>query len=134
MKYILWGVGILLTLVLAIGIIQTLASERVELVELHTTDEEGEEHTTRLWIVDTDGSAYLRGDDRAGWVNRLKSNNSFRVTRNEVTSSFTFASRPDQVETINTLMREKYTWGDEFIEWMLGGRQDTLAIELKPTE
>ena len=62
MKYILWLVGIVLGLALIIGGLQIVASERVEVVQLHTINEASEEVVTRLWVVDYDGHAYLRGD------------------------------------------------------------------------
>jgi hypothetical protein len=62
MKYILWLVGIVLGLALIIGGLQIVASERVEVVQLHTINEAGEEVVTRLWVVDYDEHAYLRGD------------------------------------------------------------------------
>ncbi len=52
MKYILWLVGIVLGLALIIGGLQVAASERVEVVQLHTINEAGEEVVTRLWVVD----------------------------------------------------------------------------------
>ena len=47
-------------LVILIYLIQLVASERVEVVKLHTTDYEGEEIITRLWVVDYGGYQYLR--------------------------------------------------------------------------
>ena len=62
MKYILWLVGIVLGLALIIGGLQIVASERVEVVPLHTINAADEEVVTRLWVVDYDGHAHLRRD------------------------------------------------------------------------
>ena len=52
MKYVFWGLGILLGLMVALFSLERIAAERVEVVKLHTQDEKGETVTTRLWIVD----------------------------------------------------------------------------------
>ena len=50
-----WGIGIFVCLLLLVAGLERMAAERVEVVELHTTDESGEDQTTRLWIVDDEG-------------------------------------------------------------------------------
>ena len=134
MKTLYWTVGIFLGVLLAFGILQTAASERVEVVQLHTVDEAGETKTTRLWIVDDEGFAYLRGDESSGWVSRIRSSEEFQLTRGGETASYTFRLRPDKVEKLNRLMQEKYTWGDTVIDALIGGRTEALAIELHPAE
>ena len=132
MKYILWLVGIVLGLALTIGGLQIAASERVEVVQLHTVDETGEEVVTRLWVVDHDGHAYLRGETDSGWFKRIQSSDKVTLTRGEQTGDFTHALKNENIDTINELMREKYTWGDRFIEIALGSRAESNAIELTP--
>ncbi len=133
MKIIGWTFGALAALVVVVGIAQTLASERVEVVELHTLDEAGELQTTRLWIVDDEGFQYLRvGGDGSGWFSRIKANDTLDLTRNGETVTYTATMRPDKSETINKLMNEKYTWGDDFIQALVGGRDGSIAIELHP--
>ena len=132
MKYILWLVGIFLGLALTIGGLQIAASERVEVVQLHTIDETGEEVVTRLWIVDHDGHAYLRGETDSGWFKRLQSSDRITLTRGEQAGDFTHTVKNRNIDTINELMREKYTWGDRFIEIALGSRAQSNAIELTP--
>jgi hypothetical protein len=113
------------------GIVQTLASERVEVVELHTTDSNGEGVTTRLWIVDHDGYQYLRvGGDGSGWYSRLQANQQISVTRGESTKSYQIETRPDKEDIINELMQNKYTWGDTFFAVVFGGREGSIPIEL----
>jgi hypothetical protein len=38
----------------------------------------------------------------------------------------------ENIDTINELMREKYTWGDRVIETAMGSREESNAIELTP--
>lgn len=132
MKYILWLVGIVLGLALIIGGSQIVASERVEVVQLHTINEAGEEVVTRLWVVDYDGHAYLRGDTDSDWFKRLQSSARFTLIRGEQAGDFTHKVKNENIDTINELMREKYTWGDRVIETAMGSRAESNAIELTP--
>ncbi len=132
MKIIAWITGVILTLVIAVFGLQMLASERVEVIELHAADSNGEMQTTRLWIVDHDGYQYLRGDNNSGWYQRIRETGSFKVTRGNETVDYTFELRPEKVDTINQLFHDKYTWGDEVIDILIGGREGALAIQLNP--
>jgi len=134
MRYLLWLVGIVLGLALIIGGLQVVASERVEVVQLHTINEAGEEVVTRLWVVDYDGHAYLRGDTDSGWFKRLQSSGRFTLTRGEQAGDFTHTMKNENIATINELMREKYTWGDRVIEMAIGSRAESNAIELTPVK
>ena len=130
MKYIFWIVGILVALVVSVGLLQMAASERVEVVELHTQDENGEQVTTRLWIVDHNGSPYLRGESQSGWFQRLQSQPVVDITCNGETLRYRHEVKNENIDTINQLMREKYTWGDEVIAFMLGSREQSNAVRL----
>ena len=67
-KGLLILVAAIFSLALLFVVLERLAAERVEVVELHTLDEAGEPVTTRLWIVDDEGYQYLRvGSDGSGW-------------------------------------------------------------------
>ncbi|MFT6093471.1 MAG: hypothetical protein ACJA2Q_001371 [Pseudohongiellaceae bacterium] len=131
MKYLKWGIGLLLVIILLpIGVIQ-VASERIEVVELHTIDEAGESVTTRLWIVDDGGFQYLRvGADGAGWFSRIESNGEFEVTRSGIRGLYTTVLRHDKSGLVNDLMRAKYTWGDTVITMLTGTREGSVPIEL----
>lgn len=130
MKYVLWIVGIMVVLVAAMIGLQLAASERVEVIELITMDENGEPAITRLWVVDHDGYPYLRGESESGWFQRLQSQELVEMTRNGETMSYRHELQNDQISTINQLMRDKYTWGDEVIEFMVGGRGPSNAVKL----
>ncbi len=133
MKYIIRVVEIVVGLMLILLLVQTLASERVEVVELYTTDELDEPQTTRLWVIDDEGYQYLRvGADGSGWFTRIMENGEIRVNRDGNTQAYTVLQRPDKSEKINTLMQEKYTWGDSFFATMFGGRDGSIPLELHP--
>ena len=59
MKRLKWFLGSITGLIALLLVLQTIASERIEVVELHTLNELGEEVTTRLWVVDDSGYQYL---------------------------------------------------------------------------
>lgn len=118
--------------VLILGL-ERLAAERVEVVELHTTDAGGQPQTTRLWVVDDEGYQYLRvGADGSGWFARLTDNGRFELTRQGQRAAYTAVQRPDKSARINTLMQEKYTWGDAVIAVLVGSRDGSIPVELHP--
>ena len=133
MKFVYWGLGIVLGLVAMLLTLQYLASERVEVVELHTVDETGELVTTRLWVVDDEGFQYLRvGSGGSGWFSRVQANETFEVTRDGITTRYEAVERPEKQDRINTLMQEKYTWGDSLIGALVGSRENSIPVELRP--
>lgn len=132
MKFVTWTLGILIGILVLLAVLQTVASERVEVVQLHTLDADGETVTTRLWIVDDEQKQYLRADGGSAWLARLKANGTFTLTRSDVTKRYGFVIRDDRVNRINRLMADKYTWGDEFFAVMLGGREGAIPVELQP--
>lgn len=127
-------VRIALAVVLVIGlflVIYRFAAERVEVVELTTVDEAGETVITRLWIVDHDGSAYLRASgESSGWYSRVHANEQFDLLRNGLTKSYTALDRRDKVTVINTLMQDKYSWGDSFVGFFMSSRDNSIPVEL----
>ena len=133
MKYVLWAIGVPASLALVFLAVRILASERVEVIDLFTTDELGEMQTTRLWVMDDEGYQYLRvGADGSGWFDRVLQNGEIKVGRNGTTASYTVVQRADKSERINDMMQEKYTWGDTFFATMLGSRDGSIPLELHP--
>ena len=132
MKIFRWILRPVVGLVVLVFVLQLVASERVEVVELHTLDEQGEEVITRLWVVDDSGYQYLRvGEGGSGWFSRIQGNGEFEVTRNDRRYKYTAVLREEESERINELMRDKYGWGDSLIEILVGGREASIPIELQ---
>jgi len=132
-KILFWSAGVLIGLfLLGLGAVQ-FASERVEVVEVRTLDDQSEAIITRVWIVDDDGQQYLRsGNGTSGWFERIQENATFEVTRNGKTDIYTAEFRRDKRDHINALMHEKYTWGDSLISLMTGSRDAAIPVELHP--
>lgn len=133
MKIVLYTLAGLLAVLVLVFALQYVASERVEVVELHTRDGNGDRVTTRLWVVDDAGFAYLRSTDTsAGWAARALNGATVEVTREGVTRPYIAVPRPDKRDRINALMQSKYTWGDSVIAVMVGGRDNSTPLELQP--
>ena len=123
---------LLVSLITVIYLVQLIASERVEVVELHTLNNEGEEIITRLWVVDDEGYQYLRvGADGSGWFDRLRAAEMVDITRNGRRYSYSWTTRQSKSAQINLLMRGKYGWGDSFIGYLTGGRDGSIPVELR---
>lgn len=131
MKYVYWIAGSLLGVVVLFVALQLLASERVEVVELHAVQPDGEVATTRLWIVDDAGYPYLRSaNGGSSWMQYVSAGETFTLTRQGATARYTAVPRPDKREIINERMQAKYTWGNSFILLFTGGGLNALPMEL----
>lgn len=134
MKILFWSAGILIGLfLLGLGVVQA-ASERVEVVEMHTLDDQGEPMITRLWVVDDEGQQYLRsGNGSSLWFERIQDNGSFELTRDGKTEVYTGVLRRDKRDHINALMHQKYTWSDSLISAVTGAADKAIPVELHPS-
>lgn len=134
-KTIGWVAGIILGLLIIVLATQMLTSELgSEIVELHTLDDSGQSHTTRLWIVDHEGTPYLRaGMASSGWLLRALRNSSVEVTRNGVTGSYTFEPREQMRDTANQLLLEKYNWGFRYISFTMQNADTAIPVALIET-
>ena len=130
-----WLIRIVLAVVAVFALImisQQIASETGEVVVLTTIDQQGAEHTTRLWVVEHDGAQWLRsGADAMGWYQRLAANSAVHLARGETEQPYAAVPQADKRAVINGLMREKYGWRDRYIE-LLFGRDDAIPIRLDP--
>ncbi len=132
MKKIFLIIGIVL--LAGAGILERMAAERVEVVELHTKNEAGEWLVTRLWVVDHEGLQYLRvGAGGSGWFDRLQASQPVGLKRGGDSGCYATQLRRDKEEQINALMQAKYTWGDSFIGGLFGGRKGSISIALHPS-
>lgn len=134
MKIVAWGLGGLLVLVLVVVGLERAAAERVEVVELHAVDEEsGDIVVTRLWIADVAGKQYLRvGSDGSGWFSRLLANPEVQMTRGGETRRYIAVPDKTKSDAVNAVMQAKYTWGDTFIGMLVGSREGSIPIEMRP--
>ena len=112
-------IGALVAVVVALFVGQIFASESGEVVVITTTDATGAQHETHLWVVDSDGHAWLRsGSPESGWYARLK-------------AEYTIAAVPAKRAELNALMREKYGWADMYVGFF-NSRAEAVPIRLDP--
>ncbi|MFK7913356.1 MAG: DUF2255 family protein [Pseudomonadales bacterium] len=127
---------ILLAAVLLIGIvaaIQQYAAESGEVVVLQVADDQGATHETRLWIVDHDGSPWLRaGFAESGWYQRLLLAELISIERNGTRRVYVATPEPGAKAAIDQAMQDKYGWADSYIGKLFGGRDAAVPIRLRP--
>ena len=132
MKFALRGILFLLALAILWYVSQALASESGEVVVLTTHSDVDATHTTRLWVVDAEGNAWLRsGSPESSWYRRLVVRPDIEVERNGTAVSYTARPEAEKRDEINRLMQQKYGWADSYIAFWFG-REDSIPVRLVP--
>ena len=73
---------ILLGALIALVVVGAMSIPKGEVVTLVTTDAEGEEHHTQIWVVELDGALYIRcTSPDAGWLARLRAHPDVSLVR-----------------------------------------------------
>jgi hypothetical protein len=130
-KLVPW-LGALLGILGVVIATQYIASESGEVVVLRTLDMSGEVHETRLWVVDHEGSTWLRaGNPNAGWFPRLVAQPEVEVERDGESRKFNAVPTPEARDVINDLMQQKYGWADSYISFFFA-RDLKLPVRLAP--
>ena len=111
-----------------------IASAAGETVTLTTTDAAGTTHETPLWIVDYEGSMWLRaGSASAGWLERIGAHSRVDVERGGATQAYRAISVPDATDEINAQMALKYGFADRLVGILVpGSRGHSMAVRLDP--
>jgi hypothetical protein len=124
--------GAIAGIVLAVTGGEYFASESGEVVVLRTRDAAGVVRETRLWVVDHDGSPWLRaGNPSGGWFMRLSAQPEVEVVRGGETRTFHAQPTPEARDTINDLMQRKYGWADTYVS-LLFPRSKKVPVRLLP--
>ena len=134
MRRALLGLGIVLALLVAFAATLMVLSEWGEVVVLHSRDGAGELRTTRLWVVDDAGAAWLRSSGRErGWFARVAVNPEVELERAGERRTYTavVVDAPETAARVSALMREKYGFTDALIEFVEGG-WTPVAVRLDP--
>jgi hypothetical protein len=127
--------GVLAAVVLALGIFYGVLAESGEVVVLETRDAAGAVHETRLWVVDYEGSAWLRtGEAQAPWLARLRANPEVAVTRGGERREYRAGVVEDAAtrEQINTLELQKYGWRESVLRVAGMDPAGATPIRLEP--
>ena len=128
-KILGWGLAVVVTL----GVLTYVAGEVKEVVVLRTYDKKGAAHDTKLWVVDYQGTPWVRvGKPHRLWYRRLLRQPRVELLRGTQTFQVTAHAHRD-VETRHALdqqFREKYG----LIDWWFGVlvRRGAVPIQLEP--
>ena len=125
------GVVVLLGLWIA-GVV--FAGSSGEVITLTTTDDQGATHQTPLWVVDHDGSAWLRaGSANASWLERVQAHPRVEVERAGMTQAYRATLVPEATDEINAQMASKYGFSDRLVGILVpGSRGHSMAVRLDP--
>jgi hypothetical protein len=103
-----------------------------EVVTLYTRDPGGTESRTSLWVVDYEGSQYLRAGNRdSTWFERLRRAPEVRVERGGKTATYQAQPSPELTAKIDALMAEKYGLADRYIG-LIRDPAKSMAVKLVP--
>ena len=110
-----------------------LAGERTEVAVLRTHDDGGAPYDTKMWVVDVDGSPYVRiGRPGRGWGERAKAHPDVDLIRGDVTTPCTAAVVEDAAlrARVDDAFAAKYGW----VDWWYGVvvRKHPIALRLEP--
>lgn len=115
--------------VVAFGAVTAVALEGVEVVELRTRG-----RTTRVWIADADGAAWVEAatPDRPFLVD-IMADPRVELVRDGRTLSMRATPEPGPAghERIRRLLAEKYGWADAWIG-LLADTSNSVAVRLDP--
>jgi hypothetical protein len=133
MKHIYSFLGLLVGIpVLLIGIPIAASELGGEVVTLERAEEEGESSRIRIWIVDSDGASWIEhGDSESYWMNRLKTSNEVILDRAGQSQPYEGTLDPGSHDFYHDLRRQKYSWADQLIELLSGGRESCDGIPVR---
>ena len=125
------ALGLLVVLVVGVLGLQMVASETGEVVVVTIQDKAGVKAETRLWIVEHQGSRWLRsgGGAASRWYQQLMANPQLELLRGTTRYYHRATAVPEMQATVNNLMSAKYGWADSYIG-LLFGRDGSIAIRL----
>ena len=107
-----------------------IAGEQTEVAVLRTHDDSGVPYDTKMWVVDVDGSPYVRiGRPGRGWGERAKAHPDVDLIRGDVTTPCTAAVVEDPAlrTRIDDAFAAKYGW----VDWWYGVVVRKYAIALR---
>jgi hypothetical protein len=128
----IFAIGLAVLVALAGGLYAL--SESREVAILRSRDADGAVRSTHLWIVDEDGTAWLRSGGRErGWFRNVAARPEIELERGGETRPYraVVVDTPADGARVAARMREKYGWIDALI-LTLEGRPESVAVRLEP--
>jgi len=126
---------LLLVLLAVAGLATFIAGEQIEVVVLRTYDAEGISYDTKLWVVDQEGTPWVRvANPERHWYHRLLANPRAELVRNQRATPVVAVPRdtPEAHASIDRLFRQKYGAVDWWYRVLL--RRNPVPIRLDTAE
>lgn len=125
--------GAILGLLVLVAVATYVAGEQTEVAVLHTVDDAGAPHATKMWVVDRDGVAWVRvARPERLWFQRLEAQPRVEITRGDTTQAMlaTPDRSPAARAAIDAAFRAKYG----LVDWWYGVllRSDPIPVRLDP--
>ena len=131
MKRSLKLIGVLLGIVFLYGAFTLSLSELGgEVVTLVRPEPEGSTKNIRVWIVDTDGKAWIEhGDNESFWIKQLVDNSQLSIIREGKENKYLASADKESHDFYHNLRREKYTFADKMLDILTFGatRKDNCS-------
>jgi hypothetical protein len=105
-----------------------------EVVVLRTQDPDGTWYSSRLWIVDDAGHAWLHGDRGSRWMRNLEARPIVEVDRGGRTVRLRATQLPGPHPRIHERLREKYGVADRWVRVIGADRESTAPVRLDPVD
>jgi len=126
-------IGLALAILVALAAATYVAGEQIEVAVLRTVDEGGIARETKLWVVDMDGSPWVRvARPERSWFDRVRKRPGVELVRHGVALPYRAIEieDPEMRARVNAAFREKYG----FVDWWYGLllRRDPRPIRLDP--
>jgi len=128
------GIGVLIALAIVFVAMFAAGELGGEVVKLTTRSAGGSSFETPLWIVEDEGSLWLRAVNPASsWLTRVRAESRVTLERAGQSSEYHAEVVAGRSEQINRKMADAYGWADR----LLGGMRDAgqaVAIRLVPLD
>jgi hypothetical protein len=126
----LYAIGILVG-VLVLG---ALVIDEGEIVTVTTLNAEGQAFETQLWIVQVEGTSYLRANSpRSDWLARARRGPAVELQRGATVGPWRVVPEndPERRQRVNQAMAEKYSLSDRLLV-LLFDRDEMVPLRLEP--
>lgn len=115
----------------AVAVGTYLAGEQVEVAVLRTVDADGSPHDTKLWVVELDGTPWVRvARPERRWFVRLRAHPEVELVRGGRTARYRAVPRPEARERADDAFAAKYG----AVDWWYGIllRSHAIPVQLVP--
>ena len=116
-------------LIVAVPVLAALLIDQGELITIETVDGEGHSHETQLWVVEVDGTLFVRsGNPNTRWAARMQAHPEIELRRGESHVPARAEVIPDSRlrDRVAYAMNDKYGAADDL--WALMQDRDRSLV------